>query len=115
VTPLQRALLFDVDKCAIKPAAAKELGDVAPRLRGYAGAEIIVDGHTDSTASDEHNRVLTQKRAQSVRDFLVSSGGIDARQFETHGYGESRPIAGNETEEGREKNRRVEIIMLPRR
>lgn len=85
----------------------------AQRIGEYAGATIRIDGHTDSAGSTEHNLVLSRNRAQAVRDHLVSKAGLDGARMQTHGYGESRPIASNDTEEGRERNRRVEIIVIP--
>ena len=68
-----------------------------------------IDGHTDSDGSDEYNQVLSEKRANSVKNFLVSQG-VTA-EITTKGYGESKPVASNDTAEGKQKNRRVEIII----
>ena len=68
-----------------------------------------IDGHTDSDASDEHNQVLSENRANSVKNFLASQG-VTA-EITTKGYGESKPVASNDTAEGKQKNRRVEIII----
>ena len=113
VISLNTSVLFDIDKWAIKPEASGALTEAAQKIRQYAGAKIIVDGHTDSTGSNEHNQILSEHRAQAVRDYLLSLHVLTGANVLTHGYGESRPIASNDTEMGRERNRRVEIISLP--
>jgi outer membrane protein OmpA-like peptidoglycan-associated protein len=113
VISLNSAVLFDVDRSELKPAAERELQDAAQKISAYAGARILIDGHTDSTGSTEHNQVLSENRAKVVRDYFVSKGSLRTVQIATHGYGETRPIASNDTAEGRECNRRVEIIAIP--
>jgi outer membrane protein OmpA-like peptidoglycan-associated protein len=114
VISLNTSVMFDVDRSAIKTEASRALAEAAEKIKKYPGAKIIVDGHTDSTGSDEHNKVLSEKRAQAVRDSLLSLGAFAAANVQIHGYGESRPIAPNDTDAGRERNRRVEVIILPR-
>lgn len=110
---LSSAVLFDFNKFDLKPEAESELTRIVKEIKNYPGATIVVAGHTDSIGSVENNRILSENRAAAVRDFLKSMG-LEDFTFEVHGYGESRPVATNETEEGRAKNRRVEIIVLPR-
>ncbi|MFN8006902.1 MAG: OmpA family protein [Terriglobia bacterium] len=110
---LKNGLLFDVDQFLLKPEATQSLREAAQKIMEHKDAKIRIGGHTDSTGSTEHNLTLSQNRAQAVRDFLVKVAMLDPAQIETHGYGESRPIASNNTVEGREKNRRVEIIVIP--
>lgn len=102
-------VLFDVDKYNIRPDAEGILKNLVTVLKETDVKSFEIDGHTDSDASDEHNQVLSENRANSVKNFLVSQG-ITA-QISTNGYGEKRPVATNDTPEGKQKNRRVEIII----
>jgi OOP family OmpA-OmpF porin len=72
--------------------------------------KILIEGHTDAIGSEEYNLILSKKRAQAVLDFMVSQG-VAADRLSSEGYGESRPVADNETEEGRQKNRRVDLVI----
>lgn len=102
-------VLFDVDKYDVPPEAEEFLKNLATVLKEMDVKNFEIDGHTDSDASDEHNQVLSENRANSVKNFLVSQG-VTA-EIKTKGYGESRPVAPNDTAEGKQKNRRVEIII----
>lgn len=102
-------ILFDVDKYDVRPEAAEALKNLATVLKEADIKAFEIDGHTDSDASDEHNQVLSEKRANAVKDFLTSQG-LTA-EITINGYGESRPIASNDTAEGKQKNRRVEILI----
>ena len=106
---LDSGILFDVDKYDIRPEAAEVLKNLAVVLKEADIKVFEIDGHTDSDASDEHNQVLSENRANSVKNFLAAQG-LTA-EISTNGYGESRPIATNDTPEGKQKNRRVEIII----
>ena len=106
---LDSGILFDVDKYDIRPEAAEVLKNLAVVLKEADIKAFEIDGHTDSDASDEHNQVLSENRANSVKNFLAAQG-LTA-EISTNGYGESRPIATNDTPEGKQKNRRVEIII----
>jgi outer membrane protein OmpA-like peptidoglycan-associated protein len=88
------------------------LNSVALVLKEYSKTLINVTGHTDSTGSDAYNLTLSQKRAASVGQYLASHG-IDPVRIATQGMGESAPIAGNDTPEGRQLNRRVELELVP--
>ena len=81
------------------------------RLKEVPDARIAIDGHTDSTGSASHNQTLSEARAASVRDYFVSKG-IAASRLTARGFGGTRPVASNETAEGRAKNRRVELTRL---
>ena len=102
-------VLFDVDKYDVRPEAEEVLKNLAIVLKEMDVKNFEIDGHTDSDGSDEHNQVLSEKRANSVKNFLVSQG-VTA-EITTKGYGESKPVASNDTAEGKQKNRRVEIII----
>lgn len=102
-------ILFDVDKYDVRPEDEEVLKNLATVLKEMNVKNFEIDGYTDSDGSDEHNQVLSEKRANSVKNFLVSQG-VTA-EITTKGYGESKPVASNDTAEGRQKNRRVEIII----
>ncbi len=103
---------FAVDSSAIEPGFQTTLGSVADTLSQYEKSYVDVFGHTDSTGSDAYNQALSERRANSVANFLANSGVLRER-IATQGYGESQPIATNSTEEGRAANRRVEIKIVP--
>jgi len=106
---LAEAILFDLGKWELKPQAAPVLDQVAQLARARLGL-IRVEGHTDNTGGQQLNRVLSELRAYVVAMELVRRG-IDVQRLASRGYGDSRPVASNDTEEGRAKNRRVEIII----
>ena len=106
---LDSGVLFDVDKYDVRPKAEEVLKNLAIVLKEMDVKNFEIDGHTDSDGSDEYNQVLSEKRANSVKNFLVSQG-VTA-EITTKGYGESKPVASNDTAEGKQKNRRVEIII----
>ena len=106
---LDSGILFDVDKYDLRPEAEEVLKNLAIVLKEADIKVFEVDGHTDSDAGDKHNQVLSENRANAVKNFLTSQG-ITA-EITIKGYGESRPIASNDTAEGKQKNRRVEIII----
>ena len=88
-----------------------ELNKVVDFLKQNPKISVEISGHTDSKGSDEYNLNLSQGRSQSVVDYLISQG-IDATHLQAHGYGETKPIDTNDTEEGRANNRRVEFTIL---
>ena len=108
---LDSEVLFDVNKYDVRvhPEAEEVLKNLAIVLKEMDVKNFEIDGHTDSDGSDEYNQVLSEKRANSVKNFLVSQG-VTA-EVTTKGYGESKPVASNDTAEGKQKNRRVEIII----
>ena len=103
---------FGVDSSAISPTFQTTLSNVADTLSRYEKSYVDVLGHTDSTGSDAYNQSLSERRAESVANFLANSG-VQRARLATRGYGESQPIASNSTEEGRAANRRVEIKIVP--
>ncbi|MHB9336639.1 OmpA family protein [Fusobacterium polymorphum] len=106
---LDSGILFDVDKYDLRPEAKEVLKNLAIVLKEADIKVFEVDGHTDSDAGDKHNQVLSENRANAVKDFLTSQG-ITA-EITIKGYGKTRPIASNDTPEGKQKNRRVEIVI----
>jgi outer membrane protein OmpA-like peptidoglycan-associated protein len=105
-------ITFAVDSSALQPGVQGTLNEVARTLASYNQTYVDVLGHTDSTGTDAYNQALSERRAQSVADYLASHGVARARMG-IHGYGESQPIASNDTEAGRAQNRRVEIKVVP--
>ena len=102
-------VLFDTGKYVLKPLAESALTQLAAFLRSYPGYLIVVEGHTDNVGTPASNMTLSERRAQSVRDWLVNQGHLAAGCLSTRGLGLTEPIADNGTADGRQKNRRVEI------
>lgn len=109
---LPDGVTFPVDSFAIQPGFRSTLDQVANSLNQYPNSLIDVYGHTDSTGSADYNQTLSERRAKAVADYL-SSRGVSSARIRWQGFGESQPIASNDTEEGRAKNRRVEIKIIP--
>ena len=104
-------LLFDVDRAALQPTAKADLERLAVILNKYSDTNILIEGHTDSTGSEEYNMELSRKRAEAVAAQLAAVS-VDPVRFTLVGYGEIQPIATNETELGRQENRRVELAIM---
>jgi len=102
------SLLFDIDKAALRTESKVSLEDLAVIFNKYPETDILIEGHTDSTGTEEHNLTLSRQRAQSVANYLAQQNVYPTR-FTIMGYGESQPIATNDSEEGRARNRRVEL------
>jgi outer membrane protein OmpA-like peptidoglycan-associated protein len=103
-------VLFDSGQYTLKPAARERLARVAGIVTAYPELMFEIEGHTDSTGSDDFNQLLSEKRAATVRDYLVDAG-VSINNVVARGFGKTRPIAGNTTAEGRKLNRRVEMIV----
>jgi len=103
-------VLFNVDKAQLKSGGVRNVQKLADFLSQYPAYTVSVEGHTDSTGSDEHNQGLSERRAYSVQAALVNDG-IGRNRVATNGYGEGSPIASNGNAAGRQLNRRVEIIL----
>ena len=106
-----RVVEFKTDSATLTPAGRETVDEVAALLKSIPGLKVEISGHTDTTGDDAFNLDLSQRRAISVRDRLVEQGLSEAR-FETDGFGETRPIADNETPEGRQRNRRTEFRVI---
>lgn len=106
-----KGVLFEVDKADLKPGAIRNLDALVEFLETYPERQIRVEGHTDSTGAAEYNLDLSDRRAGSVRELLVSRG-IDPDRITVEGLGQDYPVASNDTAEGRQQNRRVEIVLL---
>lgn len=103
---------FDYNSAALKPAFRQTLDKVAGILKRYPRSSIRIIGHTDSTGSASYNQQLSEQRAKSVAWYL-SDAGVDSRRIITEGRGEGQPRATNDTEAGRQLNRRVEMLIIP--
>jgi outer membrane protein OmpA-like peptidoglycan-associated protein len=104
-------VLFDVDEASLKAGATQSLSRLVTFLKEYPDRQVLVEGHTDSTGTDQYNLGLSQRRADSVVQFLTLNGIAPERAI-ARGYGKAYPVAGNETAAGRQRNRRVEIVIL---
>lgn len=104
-------VLFDFDKADIRADAAQALAQLAIVIRGFPSGRVDLEGHTDSKGDDAYNQRLSFRRADSVKRWLAEREGIAADRFTTRGAGESKPVASNDDEAGRQKNRRVEVVI----
>jgi outer membrane protein OmpA-like peptidoglycan-associated protein len=104
-------ILFDIDKSDLRPVSQENLVKLAKILNKYPDTNILIEGHTDDTGSDEHNLTLSKNRAQSV-SFYLSTVEVKSARFSIAGYGEAQPIVTNDSPEGRQKNRRVDIAVI---
>lgn len=101
-------VLFETNSARLTAGDKQLIDDALPKIKSSGSSMLQVTGHTDSRGSSEYNQALSERRAASVKDYLVSSG-IAASRIDTNGWGELRPVASNDTDNGRAKNRRVEI------
>lgn len=107
-----QGIFFDVDSDRIRPESTPTLEEIGDMLEAHPDLGITIEGHTDSTGDDDHNLDLSIRRAEAVRAFLIEAYGIDASRLQAAGFGETRPVAENATPEGRQQNRRVELVVL---
>lgn len=112
IVTMKDKILFDVGKADLKSAAKTSLDKIATVFRKYEKTDLTVAGHTDSTGSASLNKDLSERRARAVRNYLVEKG-VNASRIDLSGFGSDRPIASNETDDGRAQNRRVEIHVAP--
>jgi outer membrane protein OmpA-like peptidoglycan-associated protein len=103
-------VLFRSGSFELLPGARERLAKVSGIVLAYPSLHVAVEGHTDSVGSDDYNQQLSERRAQAVRDYFLQQG-INSTNVEAHGYGKTEPIATNDTSEGRQQNRRVELIL----
>ena len=104
-------ILYDIDKSDLRAASKTSLTDLAKILNKYPDTNILIEGHTDDTGSEDHNMALSKDRAQSVVSYLAALE-VSSPRFSVAGYGEMQPIVTNDTLEGRQKNRRVDIAIM---
>ena len=108
-------ILFDVGKATLTQDLKTNLAKIAGILTIYKDANVQVEGHTDNVGGEEYNQKLSEKRAGNVREFLINPGGIAAARLTSMGYGFTKPIADNATKEGRQKNRRVDLVIMDKK
>lgn len=111
VVTLPETVLFDFDEADIRADAADTLGKVAEVLRYHASSPVDIHGHTDSTGDDDYNQRLSERRAEAVKQDLATTHKIDAGRLRSLGFGEKRPVAPNDSDANRQRNRRVEILI----
>ena len=107
----ESGILFDVNSDALRPAARRNLGNLANSLQKYSRTNVLLVGHTDATGSESYNQDLSQRRASTAASFLASQG-LTRPRVETAGRGELEPVAANDNERGRQQNRRVEVAIF---
>ncbi len=105
-----QGILFAVDSDEIRPESTPTLKEIGAMLTDHADLRLAIEGHTDSDGDEAYNLDLSRRRAAAVKAFIVSTYGVDASRLETEGYGEGKPVADNGTPEGKQQNRRVELV-----
>jgi outer membrane protein OmpA-like peptidoglycan-associated protein len=103
-------VLFDTGSATLRAPAREKLAKISGIVMAHPGLTLQIEGHTDSVGGDQMNQQLSERRADSVRDFLISQG-VGGSSVTAHGFGKTRPVASNDTAEGRQKNRRVELVV----
>jgi len=104
-------LLFDVNSYQLQPEAKENLSNLSTILRKYDDTDVLIEGHTDSDGSNEYNYSLSERRAKSVKSYLIIQD-VNGSRMTTIGYGESQPVADNSSEAGKQANRRVEVGVI---
>jgi len=103
-------VLFKTGSSELLPGARERLAKVSGIVLAYSGLHLDIEGHTDSVGGDEYNQTLSERRASAVRDYLVQQG-IGSSAIASRGLGKTQPVASNDTAEGRQQNRRVELVL----
>jgi outer membrane protein OmpA-like peptidoglycan-associated protein len=103
-------VLFDTGSYTLKPGAREKLAKISGIVLAHPGLSLQIEGHTDSVGGDDFNQQLSERRSDSVRDFLAEQG-VPASSITARGFGKSQPVATNDTAEGRQRNRRVELVV----
>ena len=107
-----QGILFDVNSDRIRPESAPTLEEIGTMVVEHPDLRIAIEGHTDADGDDAYNQELSERRAAAVRESLIAAYGIEESRMESAGFGETRPVAGNDTPEGKQQNRRVELVVL---
>ncbi len=105
-----QGILFDVSSDRIRGESTPTLNEIGDMLKQHADLNITIEGHTDNTGTPTGNQTLSEKRAASVRQYLIDNYQIDAGRLKSAGFGSTKPVASNDTPEGRQNNRRVELV-----
>ncbi|OIP65521.1 MAG: hypothetical protein AUK29_02510 [Nitrospirae bacterium CG2_30_53_67] len=104
-------ITFDFNKATIRPSSEPTLKEAGSVMQRFSSVKVRIEGHTDSIGSEKYNQNLSERRANAVKDYLVKNFEIDPSRIETVGFGKSKPLADNKTDEGRAKNRRIEFVV----
>ncbi len=107
-----QGIFFDTGSDRVRPESTPTLKEIAEMLKEHADLRIAIEGHTDNVGNAASNQTLSEKRAAAVKETLVSRFGVDASRLETKGLGATKPVAPNDTPEGRQTNRRVELVKI---
>jgi outer membrane protein OmpA-like peptidoglycan-associated protein len=107
-----KGVYFELGKSKLRTESYPALTEAAQIMKANPDIRVEIQGHTCSIGSDESNQKLSEKRAYAVVNFLVQYGGVDPKRLTAKGYGEGSPIAPNDTDEGRQLNRRVDFVIL---
>ena len=108
ITQIASKIYFEFNVAKLKDISLPQLDELATILKKYEGANLTIEGHTDNVGEDAYNMTLSQKRTESVKEYLMSKGIFESRLTAT-GFGETKPIADNKTKAGQAQNRRVEL------
>jgi OmpA-OmpF porin, OOP family len=109
---IAHGIFFDVDSHTLRSESFTVLHEIGRMLQASPDLRVVIEGHTDSTGRASWNQALSERRADSVRRFLIDNHGIDPGRLESVGYGQERPADTNETAAGRQNNRRVELVRV---
>jgi outer membrane protein OmpA-like peptidoglycan-associated protein len=112
IVKFDSGILFDIDKTDLKAPAKTNIEQLSASLKKNPETNILIVGHTDNTGSASHNMDLSIRRAEAVKSYATSVGGVDPSRLTTQGKGDTEPIADNTTTDGRSQNRRVEIVIV---
>jgi outer membrane protein OmpA-like peptidoglycan-associated protein len=107
-----QGILFASGSDQIRPESTPTLKEIGKMLTDHADLKILIEGHTDNVGDDASNMSLSERRAAAVASYLVANLGVDASRLQSKGFGETKPVTGNDTAEGRQNNRRVELVKL---
>jgi outer membrane protein OmpA-like peptidoglycan-associated protein len=107
-----QGVLFDTGSDRIRPESTPTLKEMGAMLKEHPELKLVIEGHTDDVGAAASNQSLSEKRAQAVRKYLVDTYGVDASRLQAKGFGASKPTTGNDTPEGRQQNRRVELVKI---
>lgn len=110
VVTFESGILFDFDSATLRSQARSNLQELANNLRQYERTDVLIIGHTDATGADAYNQTLSERRARSAADYLQQLG-VGSERISTRGMGENDPVASNDTAEGQQLNRRVEVVI----
>jgi len=105
-----QGIYFDTGSDRIRPESGATLKEIGDMLKEHADLKILIEGHTDNVGADAANMTLSDKRAAAVRAYLAANHGIDGSRLTTKGFGATKPVSPNTTAEGRQNNRRVELV-----